>query len=181
MSTVAAVVLVLSVSVGAGAVDRRKNEIGEQQPPVAPAAEPGRRGRSARKGHVSRIEPSRYRASRVEVESAAVTFGSVVSEEGQELPAAVLIRVFSPRPWSLRLVPTQSLSEGEQGRSVDWSRLQWRNRSSAFQPFGPLGTTVARGLATPEAGELVIIDLRLEFAADDPLGRYSCSFRVVLE
>lgn len=173
-------VLILSVDPAISAKDRR-GEIATPETPAPRTTEPGTRGRVDGRRPDLRVTEASYIASRVEVESAAVTFGSVVPDEGQELPGAVAIRVFSPRPWSLRLVPTQSLSETQQGRQVDWSRLQWRSRTAAFRPFAEVGATVARGLATPPAGELVIIDLRLEFAGNDPLGLYSCSFRVVLD
>ena len=118
---------------------------------------------------------------RVELESAAVTFGSAIAEEQKELPSAVTIRVFSSRRWSLRLTPSSPLANSDRGEAVDWSRIQWRGRGGRYESLSSNGVVVARGLSTGPGGQLVTIDLRLAFEASDPLGRYASTLHVGLE
>lgn len=114
------------------------------------------------------------------IESGPVSFGEVRHDKVTELPGAVVVRVFSTRPWTLRLEPESPLTVVDSGTAVPVSRLQWRAaRSSRFQPLQTAGgTEIARGPATTRGGELVVVDLELKLDDTDPTGEYGCRLRL---
>ena len=121
-------------------------------------------------------------AARVEVESARVDFGSsAAGDAGKELPSAIVVRVFSPRPWSLRLMPRAALTEHEHGQTVPWERVEWRTRTNPYQLVLPAGFVIARGGPTNSSGELVSVDLRIVFAGGDALGNFGGAIKVILD
>jgi hypothetical protein len=117
------------------------------------------------------------------VESADADFGEMLPETARELRGAFVLRVHSDRDWELRLVPTGDLEVTGTADRVPLDRLAWRaSASGGFEPFrSTAGVTVARGGPTGGAGEVVILDLRLELSDRDTLGRYAVGFRAVLE
>ena len=114
------------------------------------------------------------------IESGPVSFGEVRHDKVTEIPGAVVVRVFSTHPWTLRLEPESPLTVVDSGTPVPVSRLQWRAaRSSRFQPLQTAdGTEIARGPATSRGGQLVVVDLELKLADTDPTGEYGCRLRL---
>ena len=117
------------------------------------------------------------------IESGPVSFGEVRHDKVTEVPGAVVVRVFSTQPWTLRLEPESPLTVVDSGTAVPVSRLQWRSeRSSRFQPLQTAGgTEIARGPATSRGGQLVVVDLELQLADTDPTGEYGCRLRLGLQ
>ena len=117
------------------------------------------------------------------VESGPVSFGEVRHDKVTEVPGAIVVRVFSTRPWTLRLEPEAPLSVVDSGTAVPLSRLQWRSGSSSrFQPLQNVGgTEISRGPATSRGGQLVVVDLELQLADTDPTGEYGCRLRLDLQ
>ena len=120
---------------------------------------------------------------RLLVESGPITFEDAIEDLDFDRPGAVSVRVFSDRPWALRIVPESRFAAPDGGAQVPVSRLSWRTADrGGFTPFlGGEGATVARGPRTGGAGERVSVDLRLRLGQGDPLGRYQCALRLVLE
>lgn len=119
-------------------------------------------------------------AGRIEIESTNVNFGMAQANGPKEYPSAIVARVFSARPWVMRLIPMAPLEE-ERGEVIAWNRVEWRTRGVRYQPLTPQGTVVARGNATGRAGQLVAIDLRLFFSDSDPLGHFASRLQVTLD
>lgn len=117
------------------------------------------------------------------VESNSVNFGEVLPELPAFVPTAMVIRVFSERPWTLKLIPMSMLTVSHGPELVSLSRLEWRtSKGGGFTQFlenAPV--VIARGNPTAASGELVVVDLRLKIRNEDPLGNYGCSFRVELD
>lgn len=122
-------------------------------------------------------------STRVSVESPPVAFGEVLVGDPVVVPGAVTVRVVSPRPWLLRLVPVSELERRDGDGPVTLSRLSWRGGlATGFVPFeGREAVVVAEGSPTGSSGRLVILDLKLELTDADPVGEYSSRFRVQME
>lgn len=120
-------------------------------------------------------------ASRLDLRSHFLAFGSVAADEASERPEAILVRVVSENPWFLWLTCGGVLVEG-QGRRLPASRLAWRGVGGGEFQRLPTGTPVlvARGPATGPAGEPVSIDLRLEVDDNDPMGGLRADLRLQL-
>jgi hypothetical protein len=131
----------------------------------------------------ARVRPTAPAQPHFFVESGPITFGDVLPGLETDVPDAMVVRVFSDRQWSLRLVPTTMLLIEGRPELISLSRLHWRStRGGAFTAFRQNApVVVASGKATGEAGEVVVLDLRLRLQDEDPLGQYGCSFRVELD
>jgi hypothetical protein len=117
------------------------------------------------------------------LESGPVSFGDVVPGVASELPAAIRVRVFSDRRWSLNLVAASPLVLSDRSEAVSPARLAWRTHlSGGFVDLAEnRSATIARGSRTGGAGELVVVDLRLRLAPEDEIGRYNCEVRLFLD
>ncbi len=115
-----------------------------------------------------------------EVESSAISFGTL-DPEVELLPKPLVVRVHSNQEWALKLIPSPGLVV-ETGVSVPLDRLQWRpNATGLFVPFdtsGPL--TIASGMPTDDAGDLVLVELLLDLEETDPIGQYRFILRLLL-
>ena len=115
-----------------------------------------------------------------EVESNAISFGTL-DPAVELLPKPLVVRVHSDQEWALKLIPSPGLVV-ETGESVPLDRLQWRpNTTGLFVPFdtsGPL--TIASGMPTDEAGDLVLVELSLDLEETDPIGQYRFILRLML-
>ena len=118
------------------------------------------------------------------LESGPVQFGQVLPGIEKDLPGSVRARVFADQGWALRMVPSSPLHVvGGESDLVPHSRISWRSDLTGdYLPFAQdQGIVVARGAATAEPGELVVIDLRMALGPTDALGHYECTFDLVLE
>ena len=115
-----------------------------------------------------------------EVESSAISFGTL-DPQVEVLPKPLVVRVHSDQEWALKLIPSPGLVV-ETGAPVPLDRLQWRpNTTGLFVPFdtsGPL--TIASGMPTDAAGDLVLVELVLDLEETDAIGQYRFMLRLVL-
>ena len=167
-----------ALSAAAAPTERPARERDDRRPARVIAPAPGTISQPARPRPALVGDSARFL-----VESSAVSFGEVIPGLPALVPTAMLVRVFSERPWTLTLVPTSMLTVSDRADLVSLSRLEWRSsRGGAFTQFRENApVTIASGQATGGGGHLVVVDLRLQLLDDDPLGSYGCSFRVELD
>jgi hypothetical protein len=114
------------------------------------------------------------------IESSNLNFGRVTPGVPSELPEALLVRVFSDRPWVLELAPRGPLKSSA-SEVAPLSRLQWRSHSASYSPFSEAASArVASGGPTPPSGTVVRMDLRMRLSDEDPVGDYSCELGISL-
>ena len=118
------------------------------------------------------------------IESNAVDFGALEPGVPAEMLAALRVRVFAARDWTLKIVPDtpMRLLDGRSA-SIPHSRLSWRTPATGtFVPLtGPQPKVLARGRTTGPAGQLVVVDLRMQMDDLDEIGPYGCDYRLLLE
>jgi hypothetical protein len=118
------------------------------------------------------------------IESGPVDFGPLEPGIPRELLAAIRVRIFAARDWTLSIVPDTPLRLLDGRNAVlPHSRLSWRSDATGgFVPVvGPRPAVVARGGATGPAGQLVVVDLRMLLGDKDEVGAYASDYRFVLE
>lgn len=117
----------------------------------------------------------------LEVEPKSVDFGRIESGEEREIRAAFAVRVLSDRTWVLKIARSASVTVTGSGATIPTSRLQVR--SDASRPFIPLESVIelGRGKATGEAGELIIVDLRLSLDTEDTPGDFEAVLDITVE
>lgn len=160
---------------GPGGLRTRLRDDGSAALPAVPSHRLRRQLRAAEPGRTADT-------STFWIESSPVAFGSVVPGQPARLDHALQIRVFSPRPFLLKLVAAAPLRTAG-GGFAPAGRLSWRSsQSGGFVPLSAGGWgLVWRGQPTSAAGTLVDIDLRLLLEDADPLGAYVTPLRLALE
>jgi hypothetical protein len=128
-------------------------------------------------------ETTRQDAMTFIIESGAISISDLSAGHDKNLPGSVAIRIFSDRSWRLSLVASSPLQILDHMDLISISRFQIRSRATggfvSFHEGQPV--LLATGTKTKPSGELVLADLRVHIEADDPVGIFSSTFRVLLE
>ena len=185
MNFVCAVVAILLVNAPAHAQSRTQNA----------GADQGERTQVSRSAPSSASGTRRYASLPLEagdssvtrawyiVERASADFGLVSPGDSATLDGALVIRVFSDRDWTLKLAPrTTTVSAGTLSSPIPASRLALRSNSTHWEPLREgIPRVIARGEATGGAGELVILDLKLDLDGRDPVGYFGAELELTLD
>jgi len=173
-------------------------------PVAAPAAQPGGRSRvlkrtvssplSARpvargrvtavpRGGLARVlTAARTEQPQLLIETDSLDFGQVVAGDDAEHPGAVVARVISPGPYRL-VIASRGGVVTSADQPVAGARLACRSSHTGVYRSLPAGVpvTVWSGDGTSLAGDLVVLDLRLDLTDADPTGHYIYSLDLRVE
>ena len=106
------------------------------------------------------------------MDNSVVQFGIVdpVTKKA-EVPAAIVMTVFSNTDWMLSCKPEGDFISDE-GEEIPIERLYYRVNGGIYKKMESDGEVIEKGGPTQDTGERIIMDMRLQLSWEDPAGNY---------